>query len=178
MDTTTALIVVDMQAGSLAGIPDEAAAPLRENAKRLLDAFRAGGLPVVLATVTGTPSGRTAYGSGSRPMPAEWTAPAEGFAPAEGDIVVERATWSALADPAIIARLKDAGAGTVVLTGIATSFGIESTARAAYDAGFHVVVPADAVADRSAEAHGIRITGVFPALAHVTDTATVLSAFA
>ena len=174
MTNTTALIVVDMQAGTLGGMPPEAAAAVSDRAAALLRAFRAQDLPVVLATVTGMPSGRTAYSEGARTWPADWAASAPGFEPVDSDIAVDRVSWSALADPTVIERLRERGVDTVVIVGVATSFGVESTARSAYDAGLNVVLPVDAMTDRSAEAHDLRVASVFPALGRVTDAETVL----
>jgi nicotinamidase-related amidase len=68
---TTALIVVDLQAG-LAGLPT--IRPFDEvvgNAATLAAAFRAKGLPVVLVNVAGGPSGRTEQGGGHE-LPDGW----------------------------------------------------------------------------------------------------------
>ena len=62
----------------------------------------------------------------------------------------------------------------VVLTGIATTAGVESTARAAHEAGYHVVLAIDAMTDRSAEAHDHSVRHVFPRLGETGTTAEIL----
>ena len=53
--------------------------------------------------------------------------------------------------------------------------GVEATARAAYDSGFHVVLVEDAMSDMNAEHHKHAIEAVFPRIGEVTTTAEVLS---
>jgi nicotinamidase-related amidase len=50
------------------------------------------------------------------------------------------------------------------MTGVATSIGVESTARQAYEAGFNVTLATDAMADLRPEAHEASIAYIFPRL--------------
>jgi nicotinamidase-related amidase len=61
-----------------------------------------------------------------------------------------------------------------VLAGLATSFGVESTARQAYDLGYSVVVAADAISDPNPDAHTASLTRVFPALGQSGPTDTII----
>jgi nicotinamidase-related amidase len=61
-----------------------------------------------------------------------------------------------------------------VITGIATSIGVESTARSAYDLGYNVAVVTDAMTDRDAEAHRNSIERIFPRLGETTKTDDLL----
>ena len=60
------------------------------------------------------------------------------------------------------------------MTGIATSAGVESTARSAYDLGYNVVLVTDAMTDRDAEVHRLSVEKVFPRLGKTDTTARVL----
>lgn len=62
----------------------------------------------------------------------------------------------------------------VVVTGVATSLGVESTARAAHELGYHVVIVRDAVVDIDPAAHATSLRVTLPALAEIDDTAAVL----
>ncbi len=64
----------------------------------------------------------------------------------------------------------------VVLVGLATTFGIESTARAAYDLGYNVVVAADAISDPRPDAHEHSLANVFPAAAEISTAEDLLRA--
>lgn len=63
----------------------------------------------------------------------------------------------------------------VVLTGVATSFGVESSAREAYDLGYHVTIVLDAISDTLAASHEHVVSAVFPALAELATTVEVLA---
>ena len=62
----------------------------------------------------------------------------------------------------------------VFLTGIATSAGVEATARSAYDYGYNVVLVVDAMTDRDGDAHRHSIEKIFPRLGETTTTDDVL----
>ena len=64
----------------------------------------------------------------------------------------------------------------VVLCGIATSIGVESTARCAHEYGYHVVLVEDAMTDPDAEAHRHSIQKIFPRLGELTNMAELLRA--
>lgn len=170
LDTATALIVVDLQVGTT-GNP--AIQPVDEVVARgdsLARAFRARGLPVVIATVTATPPGRNDVGSQTMQLPEPLTTPVIDVA--DTDIVVRRGTWSAFAGTDLQERLADVT--QVVIAGVATSFGVESTARAAYDLGYSVLVVTDAIKDMRPAAHGASVANVFPILGETATTAEVL----
>jgi len=178
LDPTAALIVVDLQAGTLGAPTAHPAAEVLAAAVEVIGAFRERDLPVVLANVSGTPAGRTAYGAGAREFPAEWSALVPDLGQHESDILVTRATWSAFAGTDLDATLRARGVTQVVIVGVATSFGVESTARAAYDLGYSVAVVEDAITDRSIDSHIASTTRVFPALGEVGTASEVVSALA
>jgi hypothetical protein len=64
----------------------------------------------------------------------------------------------------------------VFIAGLATSLGVESTARSAYDYGYNVVIMVDAVTDRDADVHRNSVERIFPRLAEVVTTDDVLKA--
>lgn len=165
LDPHTALLVVDLQNG-LRGAPvHHPIEGVVERAQALLDAFRKAGLPVVLINVIGGAPGRT-----EQPPRLTGALP-EGFADfmpeldrQPGDIVVTKRTWGAFASTNLEDRLKSAGVTQVVVTGIATGTGVESTARQAYELGFNVTLAIDAMTDTRAAAHDYSILNVFPRL--------------
>ena len=176
IDPVAALLVVDLQALTLGNARVVPAADVIRRSNDLADAFRARGLPVVIGTSTGTPAGRNAYGPGRRKWPAEAQAAAADLRLAGADIRVSRAALSLFAGTELETVLRDSGVTQVVLVGLATSFGVESTARAAYDLGFNVVVVADAVSDMRAETHENALANVFPVIGSVATAGEVLEA--
>jgi nicotinamidase-related amidase len=66
--------------------------------------------------------------------------------------------------PDLEAYLKSTGVTQVVVCGVATSVGVESTARQAHELGFNVTLAVDAMTDISAEAHANSLERIFPQL--------------
>ncbi|KAA8923064.1 MAG: cysteine hydrolase [Thermoplasma sp.] len=73
--------------------------------------------------------------------------------PAEGDTVVNKNTADIFVGTNVELMLHNAGIDTVIFTGIATEFGIESSARSAGNRGFYPVVVEDCVSSSSKEMH-------------------------
>ncbi|MFM9998892.1 MAG: isochorismatase family protein, partial [Burkholderiaceae bacterium] len=69
------------------------------------------------------------------------------------------------------------GIKTIVLAGISTHVGVESTARDAFERGYDQVLVEDAMASPSAEAHAGTVKFVFPRIGLIRTTQDVLSAF-
>ena len=169
---TTALIVVDLQVGTTSAPTAHPIDAVVSNALEIVASFRAAGRPIVVGSVDGTPVGKTVYGGGVREFPAPFADLVPGL---EGDITAARRTWSVFAGTDVHEKLAASGVTQVVIVGLATSFGVESTARAAYDLGYSVVIVTDAITDRSLESHDNSIARVFPALAELATTAEVLT---
>jgi nicotinamidase-related amidase len=165
LDPKTALIVVDLQKG-LAGYPFiHPIGAVVNQTRALLDAFRRLGLPVVLVNVAGRAPGRTEQGprTGSA-FTDGWTDFLPELDRQPADIVVTKQSWGAFTSTGLEERLKALGVTQVVVTGVATATGVESTARQAYEAGFNVALAVDAITDARAEAHDYSLKNVFPRL--------------
>jgi nicotinamidase-related amidase len=176
LDPMTALVIVDLQRGL---VGSSFAAPIDgvvERSRALADAFRARELPVVLVNVDGGAPGRTEQPR--RPMDNladDFTQIIPELDQQPNDLVVTKRTWGAFASTDLEARLKAAGVTQVVITGVATGTGVESTARQAYELGFNVTLTIDAMADTRPEAHDHAIKNVFPRLGETGLTADVLA---
>ena len=68
-------------------------------------------------------------------------------------------------------RLRDAGVTQALVTGVATSAGVESTARAAHEHGYDVVLVTDAMTDMDADNHTHSVEKIFPRIGETTTTA-------
>ena len=176
LDPNTALIIVDLQKG-IVGLPlVHPIAEILERNRALADAFRARGLPVVLVNVTGGAPGRT-----ERPrfdmdaLPADFADIVPDLARQPDDIVVTKRTWGAFASTDLGEQLERLGVTQVVVTGVATGTGVESTARQAYEQGFNVTLAIDAMTDRSREAHDYSVRHVFPRLGETGSTSDVIA---
>lgn len=149
------------------------------NAAALAREFRNHGYPVVLVTVAGSAPGRTDH---KQTMPEGFTPP-PGWMDLVGDLdaqpddhTITKQRWGAFHDTSLDQHLRDLGATQVVLAGVATSIGVESTARAAFEHSYHRVLATDAMTDASPEAHINSVERIFPRLGEVTTTAEILNA--
>ncbi len=170
LDPRTALIVIDLQKGILALPTAQAVAPVVEKAAALAKAFHESGLPVVLVNVAGGAPGRTERGRGGAAFPPDWAELAPELDAQPQDHRVTKRTWGAFTGTDLEAHLRAAGVTQVVVCGVATSIGVESTARHAYELGFNVTLAVDAMADLSAEAHANSIERIFPRLGETGTT--------
>ena len=176
LDPLAALVVIDLQKG-IVGLPTaHPAAEIVGRAARLAAAFRRCGLPVALVNVTGMAPGRTESKLSGGARPADWTELAPELDPQPGDHLVAKQRWGAFIGTSLDEYLRKRGATQIFLAGIATSIGVESTARSAYDLGYNVVTVLDAMTDRSMESHRRSVELVFPRLGETTNSEAVLSA--
>ncbi len=175
LDDITALIVIDLQKG-IAAMPTAPypAAEIIDRAARLARAFRERGLPVVLVNVTGRAPGRTDAGPNRSAPPADWAELVPELGRQLGDHLVTKQRVGAFLGTDLDDYLRRSGATQVVLTGVATGSGVESTARNAYDLGYNVTLVADAMADRDADTHRHSVEKVFPRLGETTTTDELL----
>lgn len=178
LDPQSALIVVDLQKG-LREIPSlHPIAGVIERSCQLVEAFRKQKLPVVLVNVTGAAPGRTEEPRRHRELPADFSELIPELDPQSDDILTTKRTWGAFANTNLEAQLKARGVTQVVLAGVATGTGVESTARQAYEAGFNVTLATDAMTDVRAEAHEYSLKHVFPRLGETGSTQDVLDLLA
>jgi len=160
-----ALIVVDLMPRIVEqDMGPHKGADVVARASRLVTAFRQAGGTVVLVRV-------------DRPGVAEQP-PGSGFVPEmqprPGDITVVKHTIGAFCGTGLSDQLQERGVDTVVMAGIATTMGVESTARAASDHGFEVIFAADAMSGMTAAEHEHALTVILPRFGEVVSTNYVL----
>ena len=178
LEPTVALIVVDLQKGIVDSVRP-AVDGVVSNAAALAEAFRAHGRTVVLVTVAGGAPGRTDAHAAGGTQPAR----PEGFAdllPELGsdpqDILVTKQRWGAFTGSELDTRLRALGITQVVIGGVSTSVGVETTARSAYELGYHVVLATDAMLDRDPVCHEHSLARVFPKLGETSTTEAIIAA--
>jgi len=174
LDPRTALIIVDLQQGVVSLPLAHPVAGVVENARALADAFRAHGLPVVLVNVAGRPPGRTEQVRSLGALPAGWTDLIPELNRQPNDHCLTKHTAGAFTRTGLEAYLRGLGVTQVVLAGIATSSGVEATARQAYELGFNVTLATDAMTDASLDSHTQSLTRIFPRLGESGTTRQIL----
>jgi nicotinamidase-related amidase len=179
----TALVAIDLQNALMAvpGAP-HSVADVTARTRRIADALRAqGGLVVwvrvnlndFLALPVDAPS---QFGGKDMPEELSHIAPAAGAQPP--DMVITKRHWGAFAGTSLEQELRARGVETVILTGVATNIGVESTLRQGTGLGFAFVVSADACSALSEEEHRYSIEKIFGRLARVRTTEEVVAALA
>lgn len=182
---STALVLIDLQQGIVGmNTAPHPAATVVANAVRLADSFRALSAMVVLVRVAFSPDGKDALANPvdapfvARPgqRAANWAELVAAVGPRDGDLVITKHQWGAFYGTELDLQLRRRGIRTMVLGGIATNFGVESTARDAWERNYALVFAEDATAAIAAEAHAFAITTIFPRLGRIRATADILAA--
>jgi nicotinamidase-related amidase len=175
LDPQTALIVIDLQQGIRSyplALPFDA---VLSRACTLAQAFRQQKLPVVLVSVDGAAPGRNQLPP-APPRPAGWSDLVAELQPQPQDLQIRKQTWGAFSGSGLADYLRQQAVTQVVIVGVATSIGVESTARQAHELGFNVALATDAMSDMSLAAHQNSIERIFPRLGETASTQEILSA--
>jgi nicotinamidase-related amidase len=184
IDTSkTALIVIDLQKGivGMEGAP-HTASDVVIRATSLAKAFRAKSAPIFWVRVTPSADKKDALTpetdtpARSWDMPSDWADLVPELEKEESDFVITKHQWGAFYGTELELQLRRRGIDTIVLCGISTNIGVESTARFAYEYGFNQVFVEDAMTARSAEEHAMSTNVTFPRIGKVRSTEEVLAA--
>ncbi len=178
----TALVVIDLQKGIVKRpLAPYASDVVVKNAAAIADFFRKNGMPVFLVHVTPSPDGKDAlhpiadaepWTQTSQP---DWAEIVPAMGPKQGDLVITKHQWGAFYGTELDLELRRRGMTTIVLCGISTNIGVESTARFAYEYGYHQIFAEDAMAAVSAEEHAFTVTKIFPRIGLVRKTEEILA---
>jgi nicotinamidase-related amidase len=175
LDPRTALILVDLQKG-IVGLPlAHPGGDVIGHARALVDAFRRHALPIVFVTVDGRAPGRAEHTMSLAQLPPDWTELVAELDARPEDHRVIKQTWGAFTKTDLESYLRSQGVTQVVVGGIATTAGVESTARHAHELGFHVTLAVDAMTDMSREAHDNSVTRIFPRMGETGTTADIVA---
>ena len=174
LDPNTALIVIDLQKGIVAFPTAHPAAEIVKQASMLADAFRRHGLPIVLVNVTGGAPGRAEQARNLGERPADWAELVPELNQQPTDHTVTKRTWGAFTHTGLDEHLKKLGVTQVVIVGVATSIGVESTARHAHENGYNVALAVDAMTDMNPDAHHNSVTRIFPRLGETGTTQQII----
>lgn len=181
----TAIVVIDLQKG-IAGRPGAPVpmATVIANTVRLLAAGRQAGAKPVLVHVGGAADGADRL----RPvadeqmrvtgnLPPDWTEFIPELDRQPGDIEILKRQWGAFYGTDLDLQLRRRGLNTIVLCGVATEFGVESTARDAFERGYELVLASDAMTGLHPESHANAVERIFPRLGRVRTTDQIIDAF-
>jgi nicotinamidase-related amidase len=174
LDPKTALLVIDLQKGILALPAAHLADKVVTLARQMIDAFHHHHLPIVFVNVAGGAPGRTELPPKARQFPPDWTELVPELNRQPEDHLVTKRTWGAFTNTGLDEHLKKLGVTQVVILGVATSVGVESTARHAHENGYHVTLAVDAMTDMNADAHTNSVARIFPKLGETGTTQEII----
>ena len=176
---TCALIVIDLQASNEhAPYTPHSFADVARNANVVAAAVRSSGgmvarTHVLVADMLDLPSDETLPSPPPGPDGARFAADAQ---PGPGDVVITKRQWGAFYATDLDQQLRRRGIRTLLIAGVATEFGVESTIRAAYDQGYALVFVEDAISGTDAKSNDVFMGGLFPFMGRVRTSAEVAAA--
>jgi nicotinamidase-related amidase len=174
IDSNAALVVIDMQKGIVQLATAHPATQITARVAKLTRAFREYPLPVVLVNVAGLAPGRTDTKFKFSP-PADWTELIPELDLQPSDHLVTKLNVGAFHGTSLDLFLRRKGVTQIFLCGIATSMGVEATARSGYDHGYNVALIVDAMTDRDADSHQHSVEKSFPRIGETGTTEDVLA---
>ncbi|MDR3628387.1 MAG: isochorismatase family protein [Ignavibacteriaceae bacterium] len=178
-----AIVAVDLQQGiATPQVVPNSAKDVVENTTKLLDVFRKNNMPVFLVHATPSPDLKDAL----HPV-SETSFQMRSFDPAfsefmpelniqPNDFIIAKHQWGAFYGTELDLQLWRRRIDTIVLCGISTNIGVESTARFAYELGYNQILVEDAMSAFVKEGHEASIKYVFPRLGLIRTTNEVLTA--
>jgi len=178
----TALVLIDLQRGIVA-MPTEPLPANRviQNAQKLVEAFHNVKAQVIFVHVAPSPDGKDMLHPEvdeqmirNGKMPEGWTNIISELEQQENDLIITKHQWGAFYGTELDLELRRRGITTIVLGGIATNYGVESTARDAYERGYNIIFAADAMGSRTKEDHEFAITRIFPRIGRVRQTEEII----
>jgi len=177
-----ALVVIDLQKGIVARqTAPHSAADVVARAAQLANRCREVGAPVALVHVAFAPGRVDALKqpvdspNPATQLPPDWSDFVPEIGPRDGDIIITKRQWGAFYGTDLDLQLRRRGIKTIALCGIATNFGVESTARDAWERNYEVLFAEDAMSSMEAESHQFAITKIFPRLGRVRSTSQILA---
>ena len=178
---TTALVLIDLQKPIVAmPLSPYSGDEVVSVCTSLAESFRKAGARVVLVNVAFAKDFGDALRSPvdqpfPRPpggLPEDWAELVEGLAQPT-DLRVTKHQWGAFYGTDLDVQLRRRGIKSIVLGGIATNFGVESTAEQAWERGYEVIIAKDATTSRTAEMYKFSIESILPRISRVTNAASI-----
>ncbi|WCT11079.1 isochorismatase family protein [Mucilaginibacter jinjuensis] len=190
IDAKTALVLIDLQKGIM-GLPTaHSTEQVLEKSIELIKAFRSKNLPIVFVNVNplGAKWTQARVEQSTAPKGEEAIEQARLAMEASGffdlvpqldvqpdDILITKNTWSAFYNTPLHEILQKLDITGIVLAGVATSIGVEGTARNASEHGYNITFVEDAMTDMHLSAHENSLKSIFPRIGELGTTADVIS---
>jgi nicotinamidase-related amidase len=180
----TALVLIDLEHAIVSRqLAPHAASDVVQNCAKLAKTVRKAGGTVVYVHVLLIEIARLPADNPmprpSEPLPASASelVPEAGYQP-ETDLLIAKRQWGAFTATNLDQALRRKGIKTILMGGIATNMGVESTARSAQELGYALVFAEDAMSAMSAEMHEFAVKNIFPRIGRVRSSEEIIAALA
>ncbi len=181
----TALVVIDLQKGIVAMDTKPYSSDLViSNCNKLIDKFHQSNSPVFLVHVGPTEDGKDRLDpildstqSQNLNHSKDWMEFVPELNKLPSDFIITKRQWGAFYGTELDLQLRRRGIDTIVLCGIATNIGVESTARFAFEYGYNQFFVEDACSTRTSEEHIFTFSTTFPRIGRVRSTDQIIEAF-
>jgi nicotinamidase-related amidase len=178
---STALVVIDLQNAIVSRqLAPHTASDVVARSAKLAEAVGASGgtavyVQVLITDILSLPVDRAnPRPPGPLPPEASELVPAAGFR--ERDVLITKRQWGAFYGTNLEQQLRRRCIRTIIMAGIATNMGVESTARAAHDQGYELVFAEDAMSSMSVEFHQFSTQNIFPMMGRVRSSDEIINA--
>ncbi|MGG7098795.1 isochorismatase family protein [Clostridium sardiniense] len=173
----TALVIIDLQEGI---VKMSNGYEVVKKAKLLVDLFRENNSFISFVNVDfldGTDRLMPIIDEGKvmNIQPKGWSKLVKELEVREDDYRVTKRQWGAFFGTDLDIELRRRGVDTIVLCGISTNIGVESTAREAYSYGYNQIFVTDAMTAASKEEHECTIKYIFPRIGRIRTTDEFIS---
>ncbi len=179
----TAIVVIDLQKGIASNtrkLEPNSASSVIGNAAKLVRLFRGKNGTTFLVHVMSKDGRDTlkpisdTHPTIQQSLPKDYAEFIEEIKPLEEDIIITKRQWGAFYGTELDLQLRRRGIDTIVLCGISTNIGVETTAREAYQYGYNQIFAVDAMSAASEEEHYASVKFIFPRIGLVRTTDEII----
>ncbi|MCD1259265.1 isochorismatase family protein [Paenibacillus athensensis] len=180
--STTAIVVIDLQGWLGNNYAPYTAKEVIGRSAQLVQAFRRAGSFVALVRVTSSDFGDLPRPRLDHPLPPMtltdgWDEIVPEIGVTATDHLVTKKQWSAFYGTDLDLQLRRRGIKTIVLCGIASGLGVDTTAREAFQLGYELVFAIDAMTGFSEAEHAHVRDVIFPRIGRIRETQAIAAVF-
>jgi nicotinamidase-related amidase len=178
-----ALVVIDLQNGIVnREFSPYTGAQVVQNASKLMNAFTEKGAFVVLVRVSSVDGKDMLKPNTDSPMnpmqlPEGWDIFVPELADMKNTHIITKRQWGAFYGTDLDLQLRRRGINTIVLCGISTAIGVDTTAREAFQHGYNQIFVEDAMTAGTKEEHDYVCKYIFPRIGQIRTTEEVAGLF-
>lgn len=177
----SALVLIDLQNGIASReLSPHTSEEVIKNASKLVKAFSEKGAFIVLVRVS-TIDGKdmvkpkTDLKAAGMKYPEGWDNLVPEIADTKNAHIITKKQWGAFYGTDLDLQLRRRGIDTIILGGVSTNIGVDTTAREAYQHGYNQIFAEDAMSAITKEEHDYVCKYIFPRIGKIRTTKEIIS---